>query len=204
MSSKVYNAFLDGFIKAATVGVALAGTGVQVQAQPKVHIQANHATQPNKFSDPSAWVDTVHKDKPIQPRTIEAIKQKETPNVPGTTAVGDHGLALGPLQQHLDFYQSATNRNPALAYNAKLHQPYSYNDVTNLPYASAVLKSGLNSYRGNHLLDHMPWTTYNLARVYNGGPGGLTNPDTVPYANKVMQNLKQLVAHPGFHFPGAK
>ena len=85
------------------------------------------------------------------------------------SAVGDRGLAIGPLQIH---------RSVVVDYNRWHKTSYQHKEMTNRSIAVKVCQSYLEHYGKDKSTEH-------LARIWNGGPSGHKKSSTVKYWNKI-------------------
>lgn len=90
----------------------------------------------------------------------------------------DNGRALGPLQIHRSYWKDATDFDKSIG--------GSYQNCTNLTYATKVMTAYMNRYArqavnsGNYEV---------MARVHNGGPTGHKRASTLKYWRDVQKHL---------------
>jgi hypothetical protein len=88
--------------------------------------------------------------------------------------LGDNGKALGPLQIHRAYWQDARVGGR-------------YEDCADFDYSKRVAAAYLRRYAPE------AWDKgdiFTLARIHNGGLNGARKPATIPYAQKVLRNIK--------------
>lgn len=103
---------------------------------------------------------------------VHAVHMVETGGRLGPI-VGDKGRALGPLQIHESYWFDSGARGQ-------------YKDVTDLQFASKVMRAYLQRYARN-ALKNGDWKT--CARIHNGGKNGNKKSETLAYWNKVKKHL---------------
>lgn len=119
------------------------------------------------------------------PTVLNAIREVETGGLPnrGIGAVGDNGKSIGPYQiGRLYWIDSDTSGEyqqclDSHVYSEKVISRYMRR------YANAEwlrIRSGVGT-----LAD-----VEKVCRIHNGGPRGYTKKATVPYWNKILNNLK--------------
>lgn len=90
--------------------------------------------------------------------------------------LGDNNLALGPLQIHRGCWKDAVEYDKTIGGR--------YEDCANLEYSKKIFlayQRRYNKYTGGN--------TEKMARLWNGGRGGIKSKATDGYWNKVKKNL---------------
>ena len=87
--------------------------------------------------------------------------------------LGDGGAALGPLQIHRGYHSDS-------------NVPGSYDRVSDLDYATRVMRAYMARYATAARLGR-PVTPEDIARIHNGGPNGHKKKATLAYAKKFMR-----------------
>jgi hypothetical protein len=105
---------------------------------------------------------------------VSAIHKVETGGKTGKI-LGDGGKALGPLQIH------QVNWRDAIEFDKSIGGKYS--DCEKLEYSKKIFNAYLTRYAKNK-------TNEQKARIWNGGPNGAKNKNTLKYWQKVKMFLK--------------
>lgn len=114
----------------------------------------------------------------LSPEFIHAINQAETSGRTGAI-YGDNHMALGGFQIHRECWKDAVEFDKSIGGK--------YEDCANYNYSVKILTAYLNRYAQRAVLTRDYKT---LARIWNGGPHGNNNPETLKYWNKVKRFLK--------------
>ena len=115
---------------------------------------------------------------------LDAIKQVESGGDP--CAIGDKGRSLGAYQIMEAYYTDALQYNPRLGDGGR-----TYSDVWGIgseTYSELVMASYMGRYATPGRLGQPP-TYEDIARIHNGGPNGYQRSSTLPYWERVMNEL---------------
>ena len=113
----------------------------------------------------------------VDPKLLHALHMVEASGRTGPI-LGDNGHALGPLQIHRGYFNDAAEFDPSLGHD--------YSKCSDLEFSKRVVTAYLNRFAPKAVQTNDLRT---LARVHNGGPGGVKNDQTLVYWNKVKNNL---------------
>ena len=112
-------------------------------------------------------------------RLLNAIRIVESGG--NDNAVGDGGKAIGPYQIWRSYWKDAIEFDPSIG--------GSYENCYERKYAERVVQAYMARYANERRLGHEP-TFEDIARIHNGGPNGYRKRATIPYWNKVQQELE--------------
>lgn len=113
---------------------------------------------------------------PLQPLTPEFKAEMNMVEASGKKAnvtKGDKGLACGPMQIHLKYWEDATEYDKTIG--------GTYADCEDYAYSVKVVTAYLNRYGRQYIIanDYKA-----LARIHNGGPSGHIKKNTLAYWQK--------------------
>lgn len=104
---------------------------------------------------------------------IRAINQVEAGGHTNGQIIGDCGKAIGPLQIHYKCWKDT-------------HLKGKYSDCYGYAYSIKVANKYLAKYGQIYIRSN---NFFALARIWNGGPNGIKNPNTLNYAQAVVYQL---------------
>lgn len=115
---------------------------------------------------------------------LDALQKTETGSYKdrGEGVLGDNGAALGPLQIHKCAWKDA------MEFLGEKHLPYSY--CAYFIFSKLVAYLYFMRY-GMEFLRSGKWDC--LARIWNGGPDGYLQQETVEYWNRCKSHLTKIV-----------
>jgi len=108
---------------------------------------------------------------------LSAIHKTETGGKLGAIK-GDNGAALGPFQIHKAYWQDATEFDKSIG--------GTYADCANYNYSVRIVNAYMARYAKKYLASG---DFESVSRIHNGGPQGHKKSATLPYWEKVKQNL---------------
>ena len=117
---------------------------------------------------------------------LDAIRQVESRG--NSCAIGDGGRSYGAYQIMEPYYSDALQFNPSLADNGRM-----FSDVWGMgseAYSEQVIMSYMGRYATPARLGRQP-TNEDIARIHNGGPNGYMRDSTLPYWERVMEELQR-------------
>lgn len=129
---------------------------------------------------------------------LECLQQVETHgcNHKGESAVGDGGLAVGPLQIHECNYDDAISflfsLTPAMKWKCDLEDlkiKLNYDCCNYWTFSCIIAHLYFRRHAQKALLEG-DWEK--LARIWNGGPTGYRKKATIPYWEKVKIQIERI------------
>lgn len=115
-----------------------------------------------------------------QQRFFNALHMVESSGIPDGTFIRGELGELGALQISYDFWFDATSSKKSTVPQGE------YKDVVKLEYAYSVIDNYFKRYCKEYW-NECDAHVYQLSRIYNGGPRGMTKQSTKDYANRVYQ-----------------